>query len=146
MISVCETYANKYSLSFNPSKSKFLCFNVESSAVDPVFINGKRVEVIESVVHLGNYMSTNITDRNIVGHVCDLYQRSNTVISDFNVCDRFSLDSLHQTYCMHMYECEVWNLSCRYFLNRKNLFMKEKLNKKEQHKLNVNEYIVSSLG
>ena len=88
-------------------------------------------------------MSTNITDRNIVGHVCDLYQRSNSVISDFNVCDRFSLDSLHQTDCMHMYGCELWNLSCSYFLNRKKLFMKEKLNKKEQHKLNVNKYIVA---
>ena len=27
-----------------------------------------------------------------------------------------SLDSLHQTYmyCMHMYRCELWNLSCSY--------------------------------
>ena len=114
MISICETFANKYSISFNPSKSKLLCFNVDSSNVAPVFINGKRVEVVQSDVHLGNYISTNITDRNIVGHVCDLYQRSNSVISDFNVCDSVSLDSLHQTYCMHMYGCELWNLSCSY--------------------------------
>ena len=114
MISICETFANIYSISFNPSKSKLLCFNVDSSNVAPVFINGKRVEVVQSDVHLGNYISTNITDRNIVGHVCDLYQRSNSVISDFNVCDSVSLDSLHQTYCMHMYECELWNLSCSY--------------------------------
>ena len=79
-----------------------------------VFRNGKRVEVVQSDVHLGNYISTNITDRNIVGHICDLYQRSNSVISDFNVCDSVSLDSLHQTYCMHMYGCELWNLSCSY--------------------------------
>ena len=114
MISICETFANKYSISFNPSKSKLLCFNVDSSNVAPVFIIGKRVEVVQSDVHLGNYISTNITDRNIVGHVCDLYQRSNSVISDFNVCDSVSLDSLHQTYCMHMYGCELWNLSCSY--------------------------------
>ena len=101
MISICETFANKYSISFNPSKSKLLCFNVDSSNVAPVFINGKRVEVVQSDAHLGNYISTNITDRNIVGHVCDLYQRSNSVISDFNVCDSVSFGSLHQTYCMH---------------------------------------------
>ena len=65
-------------------------------------------------VMLGNYIPTNITDRNIVGHVCDLYQRSNSVISDFNVSDSVSLDSLHQTYCMHMYGCELWILSCSY--------------------------------
>ena len=54
MISICETFANKYSISFNPSKSKLLCFNVDSSNVAPVFINGKRVEVVQSDVHLGN--------------------------------------------------------------------------------------------
>ena len=114
MISVCKTYVNKYSISFNLSKSKLLCLNVDSSSVVPVFINGKRVEVVQSDVHLGNYISTNITDRNIVGHVCDLYQRSNFIIRDFNVCDSVSLDSLHQTYCVHMYRCELWNLSCSY--------------------------------
>ena len=114
MISTCETFANKYSISFNPSKSKLLCFNVDSSNVAPVFINRKRVEVVQSDVHLGNYISTNITDRNIVGHVCDLHQRSNSVISDFNVCDSVSLHNLHQTYCMHMYGCKLWNLSCSY--------------------------------
>ena len=42
---------------------------IDSSNVAPVFINGKRVEVVQSDVHLGNYISTNITDSNIVGHV-----------------------------------------------------------------------------
>ena len=53
--------------------------------------------------HLGNYISTNIANRNIVDSVYDLYQRSNWVISDFRVCDSSTLDSLHRTYCMHMY-------------------------------------------
>ena len=57
MISICQTIENKYSISFNPSKSKLLCFNVDSSDVAPVFINGKRVEVVQSDVHLGNYIS-----------------------------------------------------------------------------------------
>ena len=69
MISVCETYANKYSISFNTSKSKLLCINVDSSNFAPVFINGKRVEVVQRDVHLGNYTSYNITVKNIVGHV-----------------------------------------------------------------------------
>ena len=36
----------------------------------------------------GNYVSTNISDRNIIAYVCDLYQRSNLLISNFRVCDR----------------------------------------------------------
>ena len=95
------------SSTFNPSKSKLLCFNVDSSTVAPVFISGKRVEVVQSDVHLGNYISTNITDRNIVRHVCDLYQRRNSVISDFNVCDSVSLDSLHPTVWMRLVEFKL---------------------------------------
>ena len=79
MIRVCETYANKYSISFFTSKSKLLCFNVDTSSVASVFINGKRVEVVQSDVHLGNYNSTNITDRNIVGHVCEIVCTRRTV-------------------------------------------------------------------
>ena len=45
MISICETFANKYSISFNPSKSKLLCFNVDSSNVAPVFINGSELKL-----------------------------------------------------------------------------------------------------
>ena len=53
------------------------------------------------------YVSTDIEDRNIIADVCDLYQRSNLLISDFrvHVCDNITLDSLHKIYCMHMYVC-----------------------------------------
>ena len=64
--------------------------------------------------HLGNYVSTNISDRNIIANVCDLYQRSNLLISDFRVCDSQTLDCLHKTYCMHMYGFELWNLNYNY--------------------------------
>ena len=63
---------------------------------------------------MGNFISTNIADRNITENVCDLYKRSNWIISDFRVCDSSTLDSLHRTYCMHMYGCELWDLNCKY--------------------------------
>ena len=53
--------------------------------------------------HLGNYISTDIADINIVDGVYDLYQRSNWVISDFRVCDSNTLDSVHRAHCMHIY-------------------------------------------
>ena len=43
--------------------------------------------------------------------MCDLYQISNSIISNFSSCNSVSLDSLHNTFCMHMYECELWILS-----------------------------------
>ena len=34
--------------------------------------------------------------------------------SDFRVCDSSTLDSLHRTYCMHMYGCELWDINYKY--------------------------------
>ena len=64
--------------------------------------------------HLGNYISTDIHDRNIIANVCDLYQRSNSIITEFQACDSETLDSLHSTFCMHLYGCELWNLTSSY--------------------------------
>ena len=36
---------------------------------------------------------------------------SNSVISDFSICDSKTLDKVHSTFCMHMYGCELWNLN-----------------------------------
>ena len=117
MIIICEKYANSHSITFNPNKSKLLCFNVDHTDVIPqTYLNGEVIPVVDSDKHLGNYISTNITDRNIIDNICDLYQRSNRVISDFRVCDSNALDSLHRTYCMHMYGCELWDLNCNYIV------------------------------
>ena len=116
MISICEEYARSHSITFNPNKSKLLCYNADLTGVVPqLYLNGKIIPVVESDKHLGNYISTNIHDRNIIGSVSDLYQRSNWVISDFRACDSNTLDNLHRTYCMHMmYGCELWDLNCIY--------------------------------
>ena len=115
LIIICEKYANSHSITFNRNKSKLLCFNVDHTDVIPqTYLNGEVIPVVDSDKHLGNYISTNITDRNIIDNICDLYQRSNRVISDFRVCDSNALDSLYRTYCMHMYGCELWDLNCNY--------------------------------
>ena len=115
MIQICEQFAESHSITFNPSKTKLLCFNMKlESKVPPIYLNGERVSIVENEKHLGNYVSTDIQDRNIIADVCDLYQRSNLLISDFRACDSITLDSLHKIYCMHMYGSELWNLNCRY--------------------------------
>ena len=40
--------------------------------------------------------------------------REVTGSSDFRVRDSSTLDSLHRTYCMHMYGCELWDLNRNY--------------------------------
>ena len=82
-------------------------------------MNGQPVSVVHKDKHLGNYISDSIHDRHILNNVCHLYQRSNLIISQFRSCDSETLDRLHKTYCMHMYGCELWNLSCNYIKDYK---------------------------
>ena len=104
MTSICENYANRYCMTFNPCKSKLLCYNVDSSSLAPVFIYGELIKAVNREVHLGNPPSTNINDRNIIYQVYGLYQCSASVIIDFNTCDSVTFD---HTYCLHMYGCEL---------------------------------------
>ena len=111
MIPICEEFAKKYQITFNPTKSKLLCFNT-NNAVTPH--NGQHLTVVHKDKHLGNYISDSINERHILNNICDLYQRSNLFIIQFRSCDSETLDRLHETYCMHTYGCELWNTSCNY--------------------------------
>ena len=85
MIMICEKYANSHStcITLNSNKLKLLCFNVDDTDVIlQIYLNGEEIPVLDSDKHLGNYISTKYTDSNIIDNICDLYQRSNRVISD----------------------------------------------------------------
>ena len=82
MISICEKYASSHSITFYPNKSKLLCYNADlTSNVPQVYPNGEKIPVVDSDKHLGNFISTNIADRNITENVCDLYKLSNWIIN-----------------------------------------------------------------
>ena len=80
MIAVCESYALEYHITFNPTKSKIICFNVDPSECTPIYLNNQPITFVNSDKHLGNYISSDITDRNIMSSVCDFYQRSNSIL------------------------------------------------------------------
>ena len=113
-ISLCESYAERYHITFNPIKSKLICYNIDPCTLGPICLNKQPISIVDNDKHLGNYISNDIHDRNIVSSVCDLYQRSNSTISDFNACNSDTLDRLHSSFSMHMYGCELWNLSSSY--------------------------------
>ena len=111
MLKVCESFATDYHITFNLLKSKLICYNIDSSMCTPISLNSQPITIMNSDKHLGKFISSDIRDRNVISRMCDLYQRSNSIISDFSSCNSVSLDSLHKTCCMHMYGCELWNLS-----------------------------------
>ena len=121
VIATCEEFAKKHQITFNPTKSELLCFNASNAVTTHIKLNGQPVSVVHKDKHLGNYISNSIHVRHILINVCDLYQRSNLIISQFRSCDGETLNRLHETYCMYMtvYGSELWNLSCNYIKNCK---------------------------
>ena len=107
MIATCEEFAKKHQITFNSTKLKLLCFNACDAVTQHIKLNGQPVSVVHKDKHLGNYISDSIHDRHILNNICDLYQRSNFLISQFRSCDSETLDRLHKTCCMHMYGCEL---------------------------------------
>ena len=48
MISICEKYASSHRITFNPNKSKLLCYNPDLSSNAPqVYLNGKTIPVVD---------------------------------------------------------------------------------------------------
>ena len=110
VMKICENFAKSHNIIFNSSKTKLLCYNKDpQTVIRPIYLNGEQVSVVEHEKHLGNFLTTNIDDRNIISNVCDLYQMSNLLISDFRVCDCIALDSLFNTY----FVCKVVNCGTR---------------------------------
>ena len=55
MILIRESCAKSHSITFNPNKSKLLCYNVdETDVLPPIYLNGEMIPLVDSDNHLGN--------------------------------------------------------------------------------------------
>ena len=114
MIKVCEIFADKIGLLFNPLKSKLLCYNVDNPDTVYVTLGNTTVRTSLHEKHLGNFISNNIYDRNIKEHVCRFIGKTNAILCDFGCCDSSTLVNIHRTFCMDLYGCQLWNISSKY--------------------------------
>ena len=62
MIQLCADYCKEFGLTFNASKSKILVFTksvIDLNNLCPIFLNGKKVEYVDSIVYLGTTITSN---------------------------------------------------------------------------------------
>ena len=112
MIATSEkNIANEYQIDLNTIISKLICFNANIDHTPHIILNGQPVSVVFEDKHLGICISSFINDKHMFENTCDLYQRSNLLISQFRPCNSETLDRLHMTYCMYICGCELWNLN-----------------------------------
>ena len=62
MINECAEYCNKFGLTFNAKKSKILIFckkTINKEQIKPVYLNGDKVDIVDSVKYLGATIVSN---------------------------------------------------------------------------------------
>ena len=59
-----HTFASSHRVHFNPAKTQLICFGtaVNCSCSDTFIFCGRRLAMLDSVVHLGSYLTVNLSD------------------------------------------------------------------------------------
>jgi uncharacterized protein YerC len=120
MLHVCEKFAHDYYVKFNPHKSALVVHKPSGSSnccIDKVnrcikFMN-ECVPLVDSYKHLGIYIGKNAQQSCISNAASQLYGRTNVINAQFRFAQQKTLYFLFKTYCVHMYGCELWDISSR---------------------------------
>ena len=85
MINICVDYASRYDIVYNDKKSKLIIFrgNRRAHIIPTVKINGKTIETVEEIVHLGNILNSNVFKCDASKCVRDFYGQCNSFLSRF---------------------------------------------------------------
>jgi hypothetical protein len=111
MVEIAEQYASEFSIVFNGSKSKLLCFNNSGVTLNPtVVINDEQITPSNSVIHLGHYIST-CNNNGAVTYVKNAFWRSfNLFNSDLGTLSPELKCNLFAKYCCSFYGIQLVNL------------------------------------
>ena len=64
MLTICESFASSCGLCFNPLKTQLIRFHLfdKGSVIDKFIFCGLVLQVVTSVIHLGNKLTHNLSD------------------------------------------------------------------------------------
>jgi hypothetical protein len=118
LLDICDDYARQYNMSFNANKSKWLAVvpRRRRTLYDQVdqclfFVGGKRIDFVNSFVHLGHIISAMQNDDDDVRSGVRTSSVVNNMTCTFNKLDSFTRYRLFRSYCSSFYGCELWLLS-----------------------------------
>ena len=115
MLKHCEEFAISRGLSFNASKTQLIRFGTQPSHLCPAIISfsGVSLPFTDTVVHLGHILSFDNSDTaDILFKARDLVRKANLMLHTFSAADPLVKSCLFKFYCLSLYGCSLWNLSC----------------------------------
>ena len=114
MITICETYAVEYCIEFNGSKCEMLILSRRPLPLcmrPCVKVNNTVVPIKDSVIHLGNKISSDVTERHVDYIVAKFYKQYNLFLSRFGKVSSLVKSQLFATYCCSFYGITLCDLS-----------------------------------
>ncbi len=115
MLRHCENFAVSRGLIFNAAKTQPFHFGNQSSHSCSAIIHfsGVLLPFVDTIVHLGHYLSYNLSDSaDILLKTRNLVRKANLMLIAFSAADPAVKSHLLQSYCLSLYGCSLWNISC----------------------------------
>ena len=116
LLQQCETFATSYGLKFNASKTQLIRFGLSKSSLcsAKAIFGGQALHFVDSVVHLGHILQHDLDDtEDIIRCSRDMVKKANCMLRLFSCVGPFVKTKLFQSFCLSLYGCALWNLSCK---------------------------------
>ena len=111
MINICTNFAIEYDIRFNASKTQLIIFKGRSRSgniLNPeIDINGDKLEVVNSVVHLGHVLHDNIYKCDVNKCIGDFNRQSNIFLAKFKYASSHLRNFLFHKYCSSFYDTQT---------------------------------------
>ena len=118
MLSICDSFAAEYCVTFNNTKSKCITFHCSklgrgtSMAQSSFTIGGKSIENVDRWPHLGHIFNAQLTDDDdITARRNSFIGQANSFFCNFSMLDVQTKNTLFKVYCSSHYGSELWNLT-----------------------------------
>jgi Reverse transcriptase (RNA-dependent DNA polymerase)/Endonuclease/Exonuclease/phosphatase family len=118
MLSICDSFAAEYCVTFNNTKSKCITFHCSklgrgtSMTQSSFAIGGKSIENVDRWPHLGHIFNAQLTDDDdITARRNSFIGQANSFFCNFSMLDVQTKNTLFKVYCSSHYGSELWNLT-----------------------------------
>jgi hypothetical protein len=113
MLHICEEFSKEYYVDFNPKKTVCVMFGRSSYQLkQTVCLNGKTLPWCDHVKHLGNILSSDLSEsREVSKKRSDFIGRINGLIGTLQSIQLSSIIKVFQSQCCFYYGSEAWNLA-----------------------------------
>ena len=109
MVDICETFAAEYDIKFNEKKTVAILFGNGESSECHLKLNGQPVTWVREVKHLGNIVTSDLTDARDCARKRSIFIGSvNKLLGSYGKIQSNVLCKLFQIYCCSFYGSELW--------------------------------------